>query len=347
LDEANKKAIIGIGAAIAIGSLATAIAYFTTESQNYVAKVEGTRITTEEYDKLAERIKGSPMGAMQPEDMLKRGVTNQLVDRQLVLNEAAKRGLTMSSEKQQAKLDEIKKPYGNDEQFAKVLEANKMTLSELKARVKDGYMTEELSKDLAKSNPVTDNEVKTYYDKNQQFFKTEEEVRASHILVKEEPKAKELHKRAVAGEDFAKLAKENSIDGSKVAGGDLGLFKRGRMVPEFENAAFALKVGGISPVVKSQFGYHIIKLTERHPAVTKSFDEVKAEAREKLTKDREREAIEKWLKDVRTTAKIEYKDGYGPLPSPSPPPSATPIPAASGTPGTSTKDHAPVPSKAP
>jgi parvulin-like peptidyl-prolyl isomerase len=371
LDEANKKAIIGIGAAIAIGSVATVIAYMTTETQNYVVKVDGTRVTQEEFDKGVEAAKGSPMGSMQTPDMLKHGVVGQLVDRQLVQNESAKRGLTMPDKDMQAKIDEIKRPYGDDDRFAKVLESNHMSLNELKDRIRFGYLIDALGKDIQKGKAITDVEVKTYYDQHPQAFKTDEEVRASHILVKDEAKAKELLAQLKGGADFAVLAKANSQDGSKEQGGDLGFFKRGKMVAEFETAAFGLQPGQLSSVVKTQFGYHIIKVTDRHPANTRPFTEVEKEARDRLTKDREREGLEKWLTEARTKAHVEYKTGYEPPPTPKPMPSpvasgqpqpvqsgapapamsvapaSTPIPTApassGGTPDNSTKGHAPTP----
>ncbi len=88
------------------------------------------------------------------------------------------------------------------------------------------------------------------------------EIRCAHILVEKESVAKEILERLKKGESFAKLAEQYSIDGSRRRGGDLGLFRKGVMVREFENAAFALNKGEVSGLVKTQFGYHIIKRTE-------------------------------------------------------------------------------------
>jgi parvulin-like peptidyl-prolyl isomerase len=220
---------------------------------------------------------------------------------------------------------------GSDEKFNKVLEANHLSANELKARIHESATVEALGKDLTKDNAVTENEVRQYFDKNPHFFKNEEEVRASHILVKDEAKAKELLAKLKGGADFAELAKANSLDGSKDKGGDLGFFRRGQMVPEFEQAAFALKPGELSGVVKSQFGYHLIKVTDKHPAVTKTFEQVKDDAKERLTKERQSEALQKWLVEARKGAKVEYKEGYAPAPTPAPPsPAASAAPAASG-----------------
>lgn len=139
---------------------------------------------------------------------------------------------------------------------------------------------------------VTPQEIERYYNDNIQQFQTPEQVRASHILLKTEGKddatvkkqAEDVLQMAKApGADFAALARKYSEDdGSKDKGGDLDYFTRGRMVPEFEQAAFAMQPGQISDLVKSQYGYHIIKVTDKKPAVTRPFDEVKAQIQDQL-----------------------------------------------------------------
>jgi peptidyl-prolyl cis-trans isomerase D len=138
-------------------------------------------------------------------------------------------------------------------------------------------------------------DVQRFYNDNIAQYQTPEQIRASHILLNTPGKdeaavkrqAEDILKQARAGADFAALATKFSEDeGSKVNGGDLDYFSRGRMVPEFETAAFALKPGEISEPVKSQYGYHIIKLVDRKPAVTRSFDEVRPQIEEQLKSQR-------------------------------------------------------------
>ena len=138
------------------------------------------------------------------------------------------------------------------------------------------------------------------YTSNVAQFQTPERVRASHILLKTEGKdeaavrkqAEDLLKRAKGGADFAQLARQYSEDdGSKVKGGDLDYFGKGQMVPEFENAAFAMQVGQISDLVKSQFGFHIIKLVDKQAAGTRSLDEVRAQIQETLASQRANQQI--------------------------------------------------------
>ena len=132
---------------------------------------------------------------------------------------------------------------------------------------------------------LIDAQVKAVYAAKKDTFKAPEQVHVAHILVMDKDdaagkaKAEKLLAEAQAGADFAKLAKDNSSDASSaVKGGDLGLVSHGKMVPEFEQAAFALdKPGQLSAVVKSQFGYHVIKLIEKKPARIQSLDEVRPE----------------------------------------------------------------------
>jgi peptidyl-prolyl cis-trans isomerase D len=143
---------------------------------------------------------------------------------------------------------------------------------------------------------VSADEARKSYQDNIQQYSTPEQVRASHILLKTEgkddaavkKKAEELLARAKAGADFAKLATENTDEESgKKTGGDLNFFGKGQMVPEFEQAAFALQPGQINPtVVKTQFGYHVIKVTERKPAATKTFEEVRAQIEDQIKWER-------------------------------------------------------------
>lgn len=130
-------------------------------------------------------------------------------------------------------------------------------------------------KNILDTVTVTDEEVKAFYESNPDMFKGQESVRAKHILVDSEEKAKEVKAAIDGGLSFEEAAKENSSCPSSSQGGDLGAFTRGRMVPEFEDAAFALAIGEVSEPVKTQFGYHLIKVEEKTAEVVKSFDEVK------------------------------------------------------------------------
>ena len=145
-------------------------------------------------------------------------------------------------------------------------------------------------------------ELKKYYDEQIGQIKPSEEVRARHILVEGEEDAKKIAARVKGGEDFAKIAKEVSKDtGSGAEGGDLGFFAREQMVPEFANAAFGMKAGEISNPVKSQFGFHIIKVEERRLKPVPTFEQVKDRIAQALATKGQTEYLQK----LRADAKIE------------------------------------------
>jgi peptidyl-prolyl cis-trans isomerase D len=153
---------------------------------------------------------------------------------------------------------------------------------------------------------VTDREVERYYNQNIYLYETLEQVGASHILFKttehdEEEvrqKAEEVLAQIKSGADFAEMAKKYSEDTSAEQGGDLGLFGRGQMVPEFEEAAFSLNSGEVSDLVRTTYGYHIIKVTERQEPITRPLDTVSDEIRNILLLEEARDLLEKAVSDA-------------------------------------------------
>ncbi|MCM2293521.1 peptidylprolyl isomerase [Allorhizobium sp. BGMRC 0089] len=181
---------------------------------------------------------------------------------------------------------------------------------------------------------TTDAEVKARYDKEIAALPKEKEVHARHILVKTEAEAKAIIKELDAGKDFATLAKEHSTDPSKSDGGDLGYFTKGRMVPEFEKAAFALKPGTYTETpVKTQFGYHIIKVEDVRDAPPPAYDDVKDQVRQLVMRDKYLALLEK----AKTTEKVdildpELKKGYDAINQPKQQAAPAPAPDAAAAP---------------
>ena len=151
---------------------------------------------------------------------------------------------------------------------------------------------------------ITDEEIKAYFDKNQDQFKIDE-VTAKHILVEEEELAKEILAKLKGGADFAEMAAQYGTDSTAQNGGDLGTFGRNKMDPEFEKAAFALKPGELSDVVKTQFGYHIIYLVDKKQG-TETFENVKDTIRANLENEALSQAYTAKIKDLREEAGVEY-----------------------------------------
>jgi len=225
-----------------------------------------------------------------------------LITYELVNQEAQKKGITVTDADLNRELDVIKKSMGSEEAFQQALVQYKMTEDDLHA---DLLEQAQLRKLLSSQINITDEDIKNYYDQNKASFSTEEQVRASHILVETKEEADAIVKQLKEGADFAALAKEKSLDtGSAANGGDLDFFGKGAMVPEFEEAAFALKVGDVSEPVKSDYGYHIIKVTDHVEASSPTLEEKKADITDTLTSQQIYTLSQTFISDLRSQAKI-------------------------------------------
>ncbi len=152
---------------------------------------------------------------------------------------------------------------------------------------------------------ATDEEVKAFYEENQDKFTTPAKIRARHILVETEDEAKKILEEIRGGKSFEDAAKEYSTCPSKEDGGNLGLFAKGQMVPEFEDAAFALEVGTMSDPVKTQFGWHIIKLEEKQPSSVMPLEKVAGEIKTMLTQKKQQEAFFAKLEELHKQYPVE------------------------------------------
>ncbi|WNS76760.1 peptidylprolyl isomerase [Bacillus sp. DTU_2020_1000418_1_SI_GHA_SEK_038] len=226
--------------------------------------------------------------------------TGEAVLRELVYEKVLSKNYNVSDEELNEKIDELKEQLGPNFEMA-LLQYGYKDEDELKDTFRTGLMQE---KAAIKDIKVTEEEVKEYYEN----YKPQ--IKARHILVEDEKTANEVKKKLDEGAKFEDLAKEYSTDtGSAANGGDLGWFGPGRMVPEFENASYALEVNEISAPVKSQHGYHIIQVTEKKDK--KSFDEMKEKMEyeikvSQLDADKIQKAMERELKDA--NVKVNDKD---------------------------------------
>jgi peptidyl-prolyl cis-trans isomerase C len=182
---------------------------------------------------------------------------------------------------------------------------------------RDLVITNFIEKTIVPKVTVSEEDARKFYNENPDKFTKSEAVKASHILVgvdqkatAEEKKAarekaEKLRKELAGGADFAALAKASSTCPSSQQGGDLGYFGKGQMVPAFEQAAFSLKPGEISEVVETQFGYHIIKLTDKKAAEKVEFKEARPRIEDFLKNQKTGAAVNDYLAEARKTAKIE------------------------------------------
>jgi peptidyl-prolyl cis-trans isomerase C len=283
-----------------------------------LARVNGQAVTKDEFDRLVKNMEAG-RGAIPAtrRDEVLRGALNQLIVYTVLKQEAATRKFAVSDADVDAHVASMQKQFPTQAEFDKALVARNTSVAQLKtdARI-DMAINKMMEVEVASAVAATDADAQDFYAKNPDKFQQPESVRASHILLmtkdkdeaaKKAAKSKidELLKRARAGEDFAALAKANSEDGSASQGGDLGAFPRGRMVPEFDKVAFSLKPGEISDVVTTEFGYHIIKLTEKKEASTIPLDQVKPQVLEYLTKQKKQQRVDGFIEDAKKRAKIE------------------------------------------
>jgi foldase protein PrsA len=215
--------------------------------------------------------------------------------RELVHEKVLSKKYKVSDEEIKKELENLKEMYGPQYEMA-VQQNGEEAIKEM---VKVDLLRQKAATNDIK---VTEEEMKKYYDE------LKPEIRASHILVDDEKTAKEVKAKLDQGEDFEKLAKEYSKDpGSAEKGGDLGWFGPGKMVKQFEDAAYALKVGEISGPVKSDFGYHIIKLTDKKEK--KPFEKMKDEIEFEIKKSKlDPGAVEKALQQEMKKADVKIKD---------------------------------------
>ena len=273
--------------------------------------------------------------------LIKDKVVNELIVKELLNQEIEKRGIKVSNEDVDNAIKEIVDKVGSKEQLNQILKQNGVSTSQFKKDLAEEVKMKKLAKELTDSN-VSDADAKKYYNENIKQFKYPDKVRASHILISVNPQeieeiitsdkenagaSKEEIKKKVDAEiankkakaekvlaeakkdpsQFAKLAKENSDDATTaVNGGDLGFFAAQEMVPEFSKAAFSMKPNTISNLVQTQFGYHIIMVTDRMAAGQQPFEKVKNDIKGFLETQKQLQAIDKLVESLKKNATIEY-----------------------------------------
>jgi parvulin-like peptidyl-prolyl isomerase len=287
-----------------------------------VAVVDGDKISKAQLDEAfdkAVQMTGIKAADLTLDQKLEgyRQILDELITEKLVNKAAA--GITVPQADVDAQIAKIKAQFPSEEDFSKQLTQVGQTPEQLSETIKKMLQQQRwLESQLAGKTEVTEDEAKKFYEENKTEFSQPETVKASHILfrvnkedseevVNQKLKAAQgAEARAKKGEDFTALAKELSEEpGAKESGGDLGFFPKDRMVPEFAEVAFSEKVGEVSDPVRTQFGWHVIKVTDKKPAGTLPYDEVKSQLLTYLKAKKQEEAAQEVLKSLRDSAKIE------------------------------------------
>lgn len=248
-----------------------------------VAIVDGEKISKDDY-KSELSFYASMLASQQ---QLKNSIVTMMVQDKLIANDIKKNDIKVDDKEVEDALMQSVQNFGGQENFDKTLDDYNMELDKFKETLKKDLMYKKHREWFDENNKVTDDEIKKYFEDNKDEFA---KVDASHILVEDEQTANDIKSRLDNGEDFASLAKEYSKDtASAQNGGALGAFAKGQMVKEFEDAAFSMKEGEISAPVKSQFGYHIIKVN----SIKDAFEDSKEEITKKIKDQKYADYIKK------------------------------------------------------
>ncbi|SMQ81883.1 foldase protein PrsA [Bacillus sp. OV166] len=263
---------------------------FALKKDETVAKFNGEAISKDDlYSEMVEQY-----GA---------ATVDKIIGDKIVAAEAKKQKVNITNSILNKEVEKLKASYGGEEAFKQALESNNTTLAFLKQDLKN-YLT--IKQLLEPQIEITEEEMKTYFDENKDSFAEAEQIKASHILVADEKTANEVKQKLNDGGDFAELAKNYSTDDStKDSGGDLGYFAKGTMVTEFEDVAFGLAVDQVSKPVKTEYGYHIIKLEAKKKAKEANYNDSKEEIKETLVDQKIDSEYSTWLENKKKSYDIE------------------------------------------
>ncbi len=262
--------IIGVGAGYGAAQL----------RQPVVASVDSEKITKDEFYDSLVKANGNQ-------------ILDSLIAQKIIKLESAKQNIVVSEAEIQTELNKYYDYYGGEQAFIDTIQANGHTIDEVK---EDTATNLQVKKLMAPNITVSEEDIQAYFEENQDSFAQPEQVKASHILVDSAEKANEVKAKLDGGADFAQLAQEYSTDTSnKDSGGDLGYFERDTMVEEFEEAAFSLGVGAISAPVQTEYGYHIINVTDKKAAQEPNYEASKEGIRNTLLDEKISDEYSAWM----------------------------------------------------
>jgi peptidyl-prolyl cis-trans isomerase C len=289
-----------------------------------VARVNGKPILGRDMDQIVRR-QLAPMGNPEWKNLredyraqLVGGALQELISSKLILQKAIASGFKVSDTEVQAEVAEVAKTFSTDAEMNIALYNQGMDRESLAKSLSENLLvTKYVDETIQKKVDVTPEEVSKYFSSNMDKFKHPDLVRTSQIMIilpdnatpAEDTHAKQraeaLLARAKKGEDFAKLAKENSMHASAAFGGDMGYIEKGQVDAVYSDAAFSLPVDGISGVVRTKNGYHIIKVTDRKKEGAATLDEIRTQLTADLKAQKNQAELDKLIEQLESQAKIE------------------------------------------
>lgn len=233
-------------------------------------------------------------------------ILDQLITRQLIIQEAGRLGIVVSEGDVDAEIDNVIEEgfMGSEEEFLMILAQYGVTLEAFREDARLNLLAREIAMEQTE---FTEEQGREFFEENRHFYEQQEEVEARHILVETEAEAEEVATLLVEGGDFVELAREYSTDQSnKDDGGYLGFFGRGRMVEPFEEVAFSLSPGEYSDPVETEFGFHIIEILDRKDQEEVQYEDVSEQVMEALVDEQVSIVINELLPELYEQADIEY-----------------------------------------
>lgn len=284
------------------------------DGKEVIAKVNDEYILKSDYDYQVAQVKsaleanGQDFSKDEGKKILgeiKKQVLDAMINDKIALQQAEKEGVSLSDEEFRDAMNSLEEYHGGKEALDKYISQQGLDRDSFEKSVKEQLIINKFKDKITADVKVTDEEIKKFYDENKTMFELPApEIRASHILVDTQEEAEKILAEIKAGADFAELAKKYSKDpATKDIGGDLGYFSKGKMDAEFEKAAFALKTGQVSDVVKTSFGYHIIKVTGERNSL--SFEDAESYIKSHLEDSKREEEFNKNIEEWKKQAKIE------------------------------------------
>lgn len=261
-------------------------------------------------DRIAATVNGDPIMKDELFDMMYaqggKEILDQLITRQLIIQEAARLGVEVSEEDLDEEINKIidESFMGSEEEFLMILDQYGVAIEVFREDARLNMLAREIA--MAQTD-FTDEDGREFFEEHRHLYEQQEEVEARHILVETEDEAEEVALLLDEGEDFVELAAEYSTDSSnKDDGGYLGFFARGRMVEPFDEVAFSLEVGELSEPVETQFGYHIIEVLDRREKEELGYEDVSEQVMEAMADEQVSIILNELLPELYEQADIEY-----------------------------------------
>jgi foldase protein PrsA len=279
-----------------------------------VATVNGEKITRAELEtrmaQFATMMKPETVEKMdeQQRRAFMQQVLERIIETKLTVQEAVKEGIQVTDEEAGRMLKEFRRRFSSDEEMEAILKKGKTSIEMRKKDDRGAVMTRKLEGRLVKQLPVSNHDLQTYFETNRQFL-LHDMVKAKHIMVETQQQAREVLARLKKGESFEALAKQFSIDSdTKDKGGEVGWFHKGGMLKEYGDAAFALKVGEVSPPVETKVGYFLVKVEAKKKKEDQTFedhlDHIRLNIQQQQWSTSKRS---EWIASLKAKAKITNK----------------------------------------